>query len=82
MTRFFMPPIDVKKSKIVIGYDGQIKLMVYPTTDQKWTKKDFANLEAAKIDYLEKRLGYKIEKLEKTITHDNYEKYLKEVHNT
>lgn len=58
---------------IVTGYDGQIKLMINQTNNEKWSKEDFDTLEQCKIEYLEEKLGYKIVKLEEIIPHDKYE---------
>ena len=50
--------------------------MVNQTNDEKWPKEDFNLLEKLKIECLEEKLGYKIEKQSDTISHDNYEKQL------
>lgn len=74
MTKFKLP-YDWKKPRIVIGYDGQIKLMI--TTDmKKFTKKQENQLKKLKIKYLEHRLGYKIQNFSKIIKHSDYEKML------
>ena len=71
-------PHNSTVSKIVLGYDGQIKLMVNTVNDEKWSKADFEQLERCKIAYLEEKLGYKIVTLESLIKHDDYEKLLDE----
>lgn len=72
MTRFKLP-YDWVKPKIVIGYDGQIKLLIY-TNANKLTKKQTKELQKLKIKYLSHKLGYKVEPLSKTIKHNDYEK--------
>ena len=69
-------PHKSKNPRIVLGYDNQIKLMVDQTNEEKWSKKDFKELEKLKIKYLENKLGYKIIKLSKVISHKKYEKRL------
>lgn len=64
--------------RIVIGFDGQIKLMVDQVNNEKWDEKDFNQLERCKIQYLEERLGYKILSLETLYPHNEYEKILKQ----
>lgn len=73
-------PHGYTNPKIVLGYTNQIKLMVDEKggDKEKWTKNDFAKLEQLKVKYLEIILGYKIEPLSKTVSHDDYEKNLKQ----
>lgn len=71
----FKLPYDWKDPVIVIGYDGQIKLMIW-TDAKKFTKKQLEELKKLKIKYLEHKLGYKIKKLSATISHSDYEKML------
>jgi len=70
-------PHNSTNPRIVLGYNNQIKLMIDQTNHEKWTKKDFEQLEKCKIQYLEEKLGHKITKLEDTISHKAYEANLK-----
>lgn len=69
-------PHNATNPRIVLGYDNQLKLMVDQINEEKWTKKDFEQLEICKIEYLQEKLGYTIEKLSDTVKHDEYEKIL------
>ena len=55
--------------RIVLSYHGEIRLL--GKFDPYMSLEDIA---ASKIKYLEHFLGYKIEKLENIIPHDEYEK--------
>lgn len=70
-------PHNSTNPRIVIGYDGNIKIVVDQTNKEKWNREDFVKLEKAKLQYLEQKLGYPIKKLEDVVPHADYEAELK-----
>lgn len=62
--------------RIVLGYNNEIRLMVSLTDEiiKAWNDSGYDIMREKKIELLEKALGYKIEKMENIIKHDDYEK--------
>lgn len=69
-------PKGYSDPRIVLGYNGEIRLMVSlePEIIKNWTKEQEEELRKFKIEYLEKAIGYKIETMDNIIKHDDYEK--------